>query len=187
VSPPPVILDASGPLALVLKQAEAPMMLAAEDRWTINGTQLIVPDHFWLEIANPLIRRHGWTSTALMAALREIDGLAPQTVAMDRPLLLLSVELAERHRLSAYDAAYAALAQITGATLATFDLALRAAFPSLLEPGFGPIPPLGVNEPNAPYGDDKPIGWADWSEIGSYLGVLRRRALDETERPARRR
>jgi hypothetical protein len=39
----------------------------------------------------------------------------------------------------------------------------------------------------ARYGEDRPIGWADWSEIGSYLGVLRRRAREEVMGSDRRR
>jgi len=178
MTPPPVIVDASGPLALLLDQEEAPLMLAASRRWVRTGMRILVPDHFWLEITNPLLRRHRWTSDAVMAGLRDIDSLQPQTITIDRPMLLLAVDLAERYRLSTYDATYAALAQVTGGTLATFDQALRQAVPDLLESGFGEIPVRRVNDGDAPYGEH-PVAWPDWSEIGSYLGVLRRRAREE--------
>ncbi|MFN8619762.1 MAG: type II toxin-antitoxin system VapC family toxin [Chloroflexota bacterium] len=182
--PPLVVLDASGPLARVLSEPEAPMMAAATARWSRTGARILVPDHFWLEITNPLIRRHRWSTAEVAAALRELDALSPEVVAADRPLLLLATELAEQHGLTTYDAMYAALAQVTGATLATFDRALRRAFPSLLEPGFGEIPPLGVHEAAVPYRADRPerpAGWTDWSEVGRYLGVLRRRAIADAE------
>lgn len=182
----PVILDASGPLALLLDQEEAPLMLSASRRWARTGARILVPDHLWLEITHPLIRRYRWTSDRVVAGLADIDQLGPQTIPIDRPILLLAVELAERHRLSTYDATYAALAQVTGGTLATFDQALRNAVPELLEPGFGDLPQRRVNDEVAPYGaaDERP--GADWSAIGSYLGVLRRRALAEAEAPRRR-
>lgn len=185
MTPPPIILDASGPLATLLDEPEAPLMIAATERWSASGTRILVPDHFWLEITNPLLRRHRWTSDAVMAGLRDVDALQPQTITVDRPILLLAVDLAERYRLSTYDATYAALAQVTGGTLATFDQALRQAVPDLLEPGFGDPPERRVNDGDAPYGEH-PVAWPDWSGIGSYLGVLRRRAREELGAPDRR-
>lgn len=182
---PPVILDASAPLALLLDQADGPLMLTAARRWALDGTAILVPEHFWLEITHPLLRRHRWTSDAVMAALRDVDALGPQTVPIDRPILLLAVDLAERYRLSAYDATYAALAQVTGGTLATFDGELRQAVPELLEPGFGEIPARRVHDGDGSYGEH-PVAWPDWSGIGSYLGVLRRRARDELASPGAR-
>lgn len=183
----PVIVDASGPLALVLGQAEAPVMLAAWDRWAMLGTRVLVPDHFWLEITNPLVRRHRWPAGKVAEALQQLEMLGAQTVAVDRPILLLALDMAERHGLSTYDATYAALAQVTGGTLATFDQALRQAMPDLLEPGFGDPPARRVNEEVARYGSEPARPAPDWSGIGSYLGVLRRRALAEAEAPAARR
>jgi len=183
---PPVILDASGPLARLLREPERPLMVEATRVWVAAGRRILVPDHFWLEIANPLLRRHRWTIEQVLAALRDIDALQAQTITADRPLLLLAVDLAERHRLSMYDAMYAALVQVTGGTLATFDRALREAFPELLEPGFGEIPPRRVNDARVAYADDRRVPGVDWSEIGSYLGVLRRRAREELDAPAPR-
>lgn len=184
MSTPPVVVDASGPLAWLLDQDERPIFVLGLRRWASRGVRLLVPEHFWLEITNPLIRRHGWSTAEVAAGLRELDALTLQVVTPDRPLLLLATELAERHGLTTYDAMYGALAEVTGATLATFDRELRRAFPSQLEPGFGEAPPLGVHEAPAPYRTerpDRPAGWTDWSEIGSYLGVLRRRAIAEAE------
>lgn len=182
----PVIVDASGPLALLLEQREAPLMLAAWDRWANLGTRVLVPDHFWLEVTNPLIRRHGWSAVMVADALHQLEALSAQIIPVDRPMLLLAVDMAERYGLSTYDATYAALAQVTGGTLATFDQALRNAVPELLEPGFGDPPQRRVNDESAAYGPTPREG-ADWSAIGSYLGVLRRRALAEAEAGPRRR
>jgi len=171
---------------MILDEPDASLVIAATERWSASGTRILVPGHFWLEITHPLLRRYRWTSHQMLAGLRDIDALQPQTIPIDRPILLLAMDLAERHRLSMYDATSAALAQVTGGTLATFDLALRQAFPELLEPGFGEIPPRRVNDARAAYGDDRPVAGVDWSEIGSYLGVLRRRAREELDPPARR-
>lgn len=181
MTPRPVIMDASGPLTLLLDQEEAPLMLAAARRWARADTRILVPDHFWLEITHPLIRRHRWTSERVISGLAAIDDIGPQTIPIDRPIPLLAVDLADRYRLSTYDATYAALAQVTGGTLATFDRALRQAVPDLLEPGFGEPPARRVNEGVASYGTDAERPAPDWSSIGSYLGVLRRRALADAE------
>jgi predicted nucleic acid-binding protein len=177
----PVIVDASGPLALVLGQPEAPAMLAAWDRWSMVGTRVLVPDHFWLEITNPLLRRHRWSAAKVAEALQQLEMLSAQIVPVDRPILLLAVDMAERHGLTTYDATYAALAQVTGGTLATFDRALRQAVPDLLEPGFGDPPARRVNEEVGRYGSEPARPAPDRSSIGSYLGVLRRRALADAE------
>lgn len=181
-----VVTDASILLAQLLREPERALVVSAARRWLTSGTRLLAPDHLWLEVTHPLVRRYGWTTEDVVEGLRELDVLSITTIPTDRVTLLLATRLAETHRLSLYDAMYAALAQVTGGTLATFDQALRNALPELLEPGFGDPPQRRVNDVMAPSdaADRRPA--PDRSGLGSYLGVLRRRALADAEAGRRR-
>jgi hypothetical protein len=103
-------------------------------------------------------------------------------VWVDRPLLLLAVDLMERHGLTPYDAAFLALCQSLSATLATLDNDLRRAAGDLAEGGSWPDDsPLGhrIAEPIAAYEGERTVTWPRWSGAGSYLGSLRRRVTAE--------
>jgi predicted nucleic acid-binding protein len=181
-----VVTDASILLAQLLREPERSLVVAAGRRWLASGTRLVAPDHLWLEVTHPLVRRYGWSTEEVVEGLRELDILSIATIPTDRVTLLVATSLAETHRLSAYDAMYAAVAQVTGGRLATFDQQLRSAVPELLEPGFGEAPARRVNDDRLPYGTE-PTGRAtDLSPLGSYLGVLRRRALADAEAGRRR-
>ena len=87
---------------------------------------------------------------------------------LDRPMLLLALDAVARHGLSAYDAAYLALAEAADAELLTADAALAAAAGSrahLVGPG-------RIGESGASYGV---TSWADWPGAADYLADLRAR------------
>jgi hypothetical protein len=109
-----------------------------------------------------------------VAAFRELDELGVGTVAVDRPLALLGLDVMTRHGVSAYDAAYLALAEIEDAALLTFDtrLALAAG-----ERGVVPGLPR-TSERRAPYGS--PSLPPAWAAHGRYLAELRRLAVAGT-------
>jgi len=129
--------------------------------------RLLAPEAFWLEIANVLVRRHGLTPNEVVEALRETDDLGIDTIPMDRPLLLVTIDLQARFGLSAYGASYLALAETEDARLLTLDRQLSlAAGPRAIR-----IPGLGqerLSELPAPYGT--PV---DWARFGPYLARLR--------------
>ena len=56
-----------------------------------------MPSHFWLEVVNPLARRHRWDGKELLHAIRELDELDLTTVESDRTHVLLTIDLV-RHR-----------------------------------------------------------------------------------------
>jgi predicted nucleic acid-binding protein len=179
-----IVVDASVIVALLLREPQEHAIRTAMGRWWVNGVELLVPDHFWLEFLSTTLKSKRWHGANVIAALREIDLLELTTVAMSRALLLLASDMMERHGLTAYDAAYLAVARSSDATLATLDTDLRRAARDILEPGIGvdPAPPgHSLSEPAAPYGDDTSVAWHRWPGAGSYLGTLRRRALAELE------
>lgn len=103
----------------------------------------------------------------MVEALRETEDLGIDTIPMDRALLLVTIDIQGRDRLSAYDAAYLALVETEDARLLTLDRQLSlAAGPRAI-----PIPGLGqerLSELPAPYG--APV---DWARFGPYLARLR--------------
>jgi hypothetical protein len=85
-------------------------------------------------------------------------------------MLLLALDAMARHGLSAYDAAYLALAEAADADLLTADALLAAAAGSrALQVGAGRI-----GEPPVPYTAGS---WADWPGAASYLADLRARLV----------
>jgi predicted nucleic acid-binding protein len=124
-----LVLDASVALAVALQQANrhlaAPIMaLVVED-------SAAVPCIWHLEVGNVLLlaERRGTISPAdRVGALENLLRL-PVEVDLDTPTRAWrdTLALAERHRLTLYDASYLELSQRRALPLATFDAALRRA------------------------------------------------------------
>ncbi|HEY2620215.1 MAG TPA: type II toxin-antitoxin system VapC family toxin [Acetobacteraceae bacterium] len=123
------MLDASVTLAAVLQESNAAAAIDLLDR--VAADRAAVPGHWHLEVGN-----------ALLMAERRRGILPSQRAAYVHDLLTLPIEvdletsarawretasLAERHRLTLYDAAYLELGLRRGLPLATFDAALRRA------------------------------------------------------------
>ncbi|MFI5227029.1 MAG: type II toxin-antitoxin system VapC family toxin [Candidatus Limnocylindrales bacterium] len=176
-----IVVDASVVMALVVDEPDSAAIRAGVARWLEEGAELVVPDHFWLELVNPLGRRHGYDGQRLLEVVREIDELPVSTIPTSRPQLILAISLMERFDLTAYDAVYVALADTISAPIASTDTALlRAAGPSGLDPRTTDRqPPRRLSEEQAPYGTtaERDVTWPRWPGAGSYLATLRRRAM----------
>jgi hypothetical protein len=99
-----------------------------------------------------------------------MDDLGIDSVRVDRPLLLVTIDLQVRFGLSAYDASYLALAEIEDARLLTLDRALAAAAgPRAIR--IAGLSQERLSETPAPYGE--PV---DWARFGPYLAQLRAEA-----------
>ena len=160
-----IVIDASAAIALVRREPAAPEVARALRAST--SAERLVPDVFWLEIGNVLHRRYRVSPETMVEALRELDELGLESVRLDRALLLVAFDLTAQHRLSTYDAAYLALADIEDAQLLTLDAELAAAAgPRAIRvmPG-----PHRLAEPPPKYGAE-PI---DWARFGPYLAQLR--------------
>ena len=118
---PPMVVDASVIGALLFSEPERDQALA----W-MEGKQLFAPDLLDYEVANLAIkkRRKGLDVASVEAALRRYEASDIESLATDTFAL---AGLAERYKLSAYDAAYLWLAAELKAPLATFDRLLGEA------------------------------------------------------------
>jgi predicted nucleic acid-binding protein len=165
----PVVLDASVAVAIVRDEVEGVPHLDVLRDAARRGARIVVPELFWIEVVNVLLRRHRWPADDVVRALEVLDCLGLETVATDRPALLLALDLACAHDLSAYDAGYLALAVLEEANLGTLDDRLaRASRVVGHDQGEG-----RVRETTAPYGGSaRPM----WAAHGRLLGELRRRA-----------
>jgi predicted nucleic acid-binding protein len=163
-----LVLDSSAALAMLLGEPEATTI--REHLIAAAGQRLLVLDLFWLEVTNVLVRRHGWDPDLVVEAVRELDELGIETIAPDRPMLLVTLDLAATHDISAYDAAHLALAEAPDAPLLTLDERLaRAAGPRA---AVRPRP--GTREEPARYGRTRTS--PNWARHGRYLAELRRAA-----------
>ena len=124
-----VVVDASAAAPLILPD-ETHRLIPGLREVFIEG-EVLVPQHWSLEVLNLAIMclRRGRLSQAGfengLSALSRFDVLVDE----ETPTRAWSAtkRLAEKHRLTAYDAAYLELALRTGSGLATFDTELSAA------------------------------------------------------------
>jgi predicted nucleic acid-binding protein len=164
----PIVLDASVAISIVRDEPSAPGIRRALDEWTVDGRQLLVPSLFWLEVVNPLVRRHSWAGLEVLHAIHQLDAMDLTTVEADRTQVLLTLDLAERHGLTSFDAAYLALAQMSKADLATLDIDLaRAAGGRAIELDRR----QRLSETPAVYEHD--VTWPDYERASAYLAKLR--------------
>lgn len=169
-----LVLDASVAVAIVRREAGAASAQAALRRAREMNAGLVVPSLFWLEVINALARKHRLPPSVVLEAVAELDSLDLETVDLDRPMLLLALDVVARHGLTAYDAAYLALADAANAQLVTADARLAAAAGDrALLIGDGQ-PPRAIGETPEPYAGT----WADWPGAAAYLRHLRARVAD---------
>jgi len=124
-----LVLDTSATIASLYPDETTPAILSVMDRVAEQGAW--VPSLWYLEIANVLqigIRRNRINLTYRDKALTQLTLLPieidPET---DFHAWHATLYLADRHRLTLYDAAYLELALRRGLPLASLDRDLRAA------------------------------------------------------------
>lgn len=124
---PDFVLDASVALAAVLPGELA----AAEAEAIISMLPAFVPTHWHLEFGNTILVQTRRTRLPEVEAIRIIARFRSLPAILDDETsdraLTDSYKLANRHRLTLYDAAYLELALRRALPLATFDKALRGA------------------------------------------------------------
>jgi predicted nucleic acid-binding protein len=91
-----------------------------------RAVALSVLDLTAYEAGNALVRGMGVPAAQSRIVLEALDVICPRLAATP-PELAEALALAERHNLTVYDAAYAAVAQSRNALLATMDRSLLAA------------------------------------------------------------
>jgi predicted nucleic acid-binding protein len=127
---PGFVIDASATLPWRFEDEATPWTEALLDR-VQGGEEVRVPAHWPLEVANTLLmarRSVRVTADQVSEFIEDLAGLPiriePPSDPAQWPTIL---SLAERHRLTVYDAAYLELVQRTGLPLATLDGDLRKA------------------------------------------------------------
>ncbi len=167
---PTVVVDAAAALDLVVSQSGSGAVMAHLVAWRRAGVSLQVPSNFWLELSNSLLRRHRLPASIVIEAIHRLDEFGLQTIELSRPLVLLALDVAERHGLSQYDATYLALAEVADAKLLTADRQL------LVAAGTRGIPvdaaESRIAEVPAAYGARAPT-WSRYRELSAYLARLR--------------
>jgi len=176
-----LVVDASIGVALVRRER---LSIMARDELRARrgaGYLLLVPASFWIESINVLSRRYDYPAAAVLEAIYELEQLGLTTVTLDRPMILLTLDVVERHRLTAYDGLYLALAEASRAMLLTADIELaRAAGDRAI---LLPERARGIAEHPAPY-QGAPT-WGRWPGSAAYLRDLRRRAESKSDGPLR--
>lgn len=167
-----LVVDASVMIAIVRPEPERAVLLEILAERTRAGVALVAPSGLWLEIVNSLVRRHRTTSERILETLKEIDGFGIRIVDIGRPLLLLTLDLAERFGLTSYDASYLAVAITEDADLLTLDRDLAAAAGDRAVAIGGPP---RLHETTPVY--EHEVTWPRYKEASAYLASLRAEAL----------
>ncbi len=124
-----LVLDASVAVAAVLPEPNSSNAQAILARIVDDGA--VVPALWYLEVGNTLLVAERRGSVAIGDHKASLRRLAAFPIVADLETSTRAwretIELAERHRLTLYDAAYLELSLRRGLPLATFDAALRRA------------------------------------------------------------
>jgi predicted nucleic acid-binding protein len=121
---PPVVVDASFAVEALLEDGPS---LERWVEWIRDRRMRLVPPHFWAELANALLlgRRFEPGRAALTVAAAARAGI--ETADRGVAGVADALDLADRHRLTVYDALYLQLAADVDAELATLDRDLARA------------------------------------------------------------
>lgn len=119
-----VVIDASVALPLL---KDDPAWSARMQAWLEQGDVLLVPQIFRHEVANALLRSARLARDDVLIRMSKLAGLGLEVADRGWPGVERSIELADRHGLSVYDASYLELAIDVDGELATNDGVLRRA------------------------------------------------------------
>lgn len=167
-----LVVDASAAISILRREEDGEAV-----RRVIRSAppRLLVPEIFWVEVTNVLVRRHTYSMDSALEAIAELDDLGLVTVQSSRGVLLGCLALMVEHGLSAYDATYLALAESVNAELLTLDRQLAvAAGERAVKLG-----PSDVREARPPY---RLQPWITWDEAAQYLTAVRQATLEEARR-----
>jgi predicted nucleic acid-binding protein len=125
VPPTPVVVDASVAVDLAIGDRAGTPERVRE--WIADGRLLLAPAIAWTEIGHAILRGLGRDAIAASRRLGEVEALGLETADRGPAGIRMAMSLAERHRLSVYDASYLWLAIDIDGELATFDADLARA------------------------------------------------------------
>jgi predicted nucleic acid-binding protein len=123
--PVPVIVDASVAVDLAIgERVETPNAVRA---WIAEGRLLLAPAAAWTEIGHAILRRLDGDAIRATRRLEQVEATGLETADRGPGGVRSAMVLAERHRLSVYDATYLWLAIDVDGELATHDRDLARA------------------------------------------------------------
>jgi predicted nucleic acid-binding protein len=125
-----IVIDASAALDLLLRTDRAASL---ERFWTQSDQELHAPELIDLEVLQVLRRYARFNNWAASEAATRLESLAAFPIVRHAHGDLLARIWDLRDTLSAYDAAYVALAELLGATLMTSDQRLSRAVAGIVE------------------------------------------------------
>jgi predicted nucleic acid-binding protein len=162
----PIVVDASVAVAICIEEPGFEWAVRILRQHGADGNTILVPAFSWLEILNVLITRYRQPPGLVLQSIVDLESFEFTSVELDRPQVLLTLDVMGRHGLSAYDAAYLALAESADGLLLTFDRRLAVAAGSrALTPAAGHT----IEEAPETYGPT----WAEWPGAAAYLRQLR--------------
>ena len=123
VAPVPIVVDAS--IAVDAIQG-VPAASSALARWVSDGRMLLTPAMFWPEVGHAMLK-HRRPAVEVAGRIELLEGMGLETADRGPKGVIFALALAERHRLSVYDATYLWLAIDIDGELATLDHALARA------------------------------------------------------------
>lgn len=123
-APKAIIVDASVTIRFLTDEGPWPRRWVT---WAEQDAMLLAPIHFRAEVANGLLRGTALARSEVPGKLRNMFRSGVDVVDRGWHGLVEAVELAQRHRLTVYDALYLQLALDVEAPLATLDRSLAAA------------------------------------------------------------
>jgi predicted nucleic acid-binding protein len=122
---PPVIVDAS--VAVELAVGSRTDIPAAWQSWLATERMLIAPAVHWTEVGHALFRRMDRIAYRAVERFAVLQAAGVTTADRGPAGVRFALDLAERHRLSVYDATYLWLAIDVDGELATLDRDLARA------------------------------------------------------------
>lgn len=120
----PVVVDASAATELLDGN---PAWVAAFASWVSEGQMQLAPSLLRWEVANGQLRGRGLQASVVITRMERLAAVGIETADRGLAGLLETISLADRHRLTVYDALYLQLAIDVEGDLATLDTALAAA------------------------------------------------------------
>ncbi len=123
------VVDASAAVKIFVPEALSAQAQEVFARFALeNGAELIVPDFFFVECANVFwkwVQRSAYPDKDVQAHLRDLTSLG-LTVIPAQAIAEETLEIALKHRITAYDACYVAASKQTKLPLITADEKLVA-------------------------------------------------------------
>lgn len=125
IAPVPVVVDASVAVDLAIGEREETP--DAVRTWIAEGRMLLAPAAAWTEIGHAILRRLDGDAIRATRRLEQVEATGLETADRGPAGVRAAMVLAERHRLSVYDATYLWLAIDVDGELATHDRDLARA------------------------------------------------------------